>query len=75
MLPQANQGGQEQRTQQQSGTSGPGVQEAEPAIAITTAGTEGQADPQENGSYLPKPAYSGDSPAKSLADSWLLALR
>ena len=75
MLPQANQGGQDQRTQQQSGSSGPGVQEAEPAIAITTAGTEGQADPQENGSDLPKSAYSGDSAAKSLADLWLLALR
>ena len=75
MLPQANQGGQDQRTQQQSGTSSPGMQEAEPAIAITTGGTEVQADPQENGSHLPKSAYSGDTPAKSLADLWLLALQ
>jgi hypothetical protein len=75
MLPQANQSGQDQHTQQQSGTSRPGMQEAEPAVGIPAAGTEGQVDPQENGSDLPKTARSGDSPAKSPADLWLLALR
>lgn len=75
MLPQANQGGQDQHTQQQSGTSRPGMQEAEPAVGIPTAGTEVQVDPQENGSDLPKTAHSGESPAKSLPDLWLLALR
>ena len=74
MLPQAKHG-QDQHTQQQSGTGGPGMQEAEPAVGVPTAGSEVQVDPQENGSDLPKTAHSGDSPAKSLADSWVLTLR
>ncbi len=62
MLSHAKQGGQDQRSQKQSGSGigGPGAQEAEPATANPSVGTEVHVDSEENGSDRSQAALSGD---------------